>query len=540
MKHILNPKQLQLTQIHIHNTNNNKTNVNVFNKTTPNLGGKFRLELNKLEKLASHNHNCNRNSSNNNKHTNDEYENKFYESNFKSCESSMNVYTQHVPYIKNKEMLLFEKYIYDDKYEPDRTHKHSMHKIKPIKHKASTLYKTTIFRNNHFINVHPTNTTTTTNMHFMNKTETNYYQHNKPFKNHFYEELAQKKQLQRIRHQLWNPSDTLYKELSLKRNEVYHNYFSPDNKNVYSRNGNTNNNNNNNNAVVKKYESSWLINRKFKDEVPMIYPLTLRNNNTFYSKSQETRHDKISHELYKIQYLLNLEEDVNKQNEIVIEYMKERNIDVQYINETTINNFIEYIKGDFVIESDKTLKDNIMKAMFKLNKANTFVTEKHIKTNQTRNVNVSVNNVSSGNASIKQKVPLSSRLEMQTNLSSNKPPKTDGVIVNELFNELEKIKEESREKIQKNLTFSNGDVNRRCLTEDIEQRNVKGKINNKKNKSDLNSIIQRLYYNNIEKNPSFYLNVFKKKGKLLEYIMLERTKNKIKYDKFRSKFNNVV
>ena len=91
------------------------------------------------------------------------------------------------------------------------------------------VYKTTIFRNNHFINEHPT-TTTTNNMHLMNKTETNYYQHTKPFKNHFYEELAQKKQLQQIRHQLWNPSDTLYKELSLKRNEVYHNYFSHENK----------------------------------------------------------------------------------------------------------------------------------------------------------------------------------------------------------------------------------------------------------------------------------------------------------------------
>ena len=537
MKHIVNHKQLQLTNIHNSNNKQNEHNhhhkTHLFNKTTPNLGGKFRLELNKLEKLALHNHN---------KHiqdTTNEYENKFYESNFKSCESSMNVYTQHIPYIKNKEMLLFEKYIYDDKYEPDRTHKHNMHKIKPIKHKASTLYKTTIFRNNHFINDQRNS-----NINLMNKTAIHYHTHNKTFKNHFYEELEKKKQLQQLHHQLWNPSDTLYKELSLKRNEVYHNYFSPE----HGHNGYTNTvytHNNANNANVRKYESSWLINRKFKDEVPMIFPLTLRNDNTFHSKSQETRHDKISHELYKIQYLLNLEEDVHKQNEIVIEYMKERNIDLQYINETTVNNFIEYIKGDFVIESDKTLKDNIMKGMFKLNKPNTFVTEKRIKLNPVRNVN---NNVNNTNALIKHKVPLSSRLEMQTNLSSNKPPKTDGVIVNELYNELEKIKEESREKIQKNLTFNNnnnnnGDVNRRCVTEELEQRNVndnmKGKMN-KKIKSDLNSIIQRLYYNNIEKNPSFYLNVFKKKGKLLEYIMLERTKNKIKYDKFRSKFNNVV
>ena len=26
----------------------------------------------------------------------------------------MNIYTQNIPYIKNKEMLLFEKYIYDE------------------------------------------------------------------------------------------------------------------------------------------------------------------------------------------------------------------------------------------------------------------------------------------------------------------------------------------------------------------------------------------------------------------------------------------
>ena len=535
MRRIVNHKQLQLTSIHSNNiTKQNEHKQHgayLFNKTTPNLGGKFRLELNKLEKLALQKQPKDK------KENTNEHENKFYESNFKSCESSMNIYTQNIPYIKNKEMLLFEKYIYDDKYEPDRTHKYNMHKIKPTPHKASTLYKTTIFRNNHFVNDQH-------NINLMNKTAmpSSVHNNNKPFKNHFYEELEQNKHLQQVHHQLWNPSDTLYKELSLKRNEVYHNYFSPEqhkynssfpNKTVYTHG-------NNNNTIVKKYESSWLINRKFKDEVPVIFPLTLRDDHTFTSKSQETRHDKISHELYKVQYLLNLEEDAHKQNEIVIEYMKERNIDTQYINATTVSNFIEYLKGDFVIESDKTLKDNIMKAMFKLNQPTTFVTEKRVKLNPIRNPNVT-----NGNELIRSKVaPISSRLEIQTNLSSNKPPKTDGVIVRELFNELETIKEESREKIQKNLTFSN----KRCLTEESVQRStntkasddccVRRKVN--KIKSGLNSIIQRLYYNNIEKNPSFYLNVFKKKGKLLEYIMLERTKNKIKYDQFRSKFNNIA
>jgi hypothetical protein len=61
-----------------------------------------------------------------------------------------------------------------------------------------------------------------------------------------------------------------------------------------------------------------------------------------------------------------------------------------------------------------------------------------------------------------------------------------------------------------------------------------------KPKSNLNSIVQRLYYSNIEKNPNFYLNIYKKKRKLLEHIMLERTKNKIHYDTFTSQYKHII
>ena len=61
--------------------------------------------------------------------------------------------------------------------------------------------------------------------------------------------------------------------------------------------------------------------------------------------------------------------------------------------------------------------------------------------------------------------------------------------------------------------------------------------NTKPIKKDLNAINRRLYYSKMEKLDNFDINIYKKKSKLTEYVMLELTKNKIAVNKIKSKFD---
>ena len=82
-------------------------------KIIPNFSFKALHEImkkNKLKKSASYNNNI----------TIDK-EKMNFESNFKNLRNDSNIYTSNVNYIKNKKMLILDKYIYDNnKYKPDR------------------------------------------------------------------------------------------------------------------------------------------------------------------------------------------------------------------------------------------------------------------------------------------------------------------------------------------------------------------------------------------------------------------------------------
>lgn len=467
--------------------------------------------------------------------------------------------------IQNKQMMILPTFNHNDSSHKIRSKRiknkqYDIPKIIPIKHKTSTLYKTTIFRGGQFVN----------NAKPKVKESELLDKHPQPrikrkFKNYFYEELAKKRSLKKQQHQLYKPSNTLYKELTDKCNETYRNYFTSDiTSNSSDKMGFNFQKGNNKEQIVKKYESSWLINRKFKDKIPLIFPIRLRDNNLFSSKSEETRHDKMNDELLKIKYLLELESNSKKRKEIIVEYLKERNIEPEHITETSVQNFINFIQSDFRIDIHKTLKENIITGMINGNVEYkpTFVTEKGIR-NVHRKIQSLITNKKSKDIEIKiNKEPLDTCLEAQTNLTWNKPHKTDKIILNELHNELEQIKEESRLNKEIACRFNKGVKchNRHFPTQDNfyakpiadlrlgyesfdefdDYNEAFAVTETPKPKSDLNAIVQRLYYSNIEKHPNFYLNIYKKKGKLLEYIMLERTKNKINYEQFKSQYNNIV
>ena len=490
-----------------------------------------------------------------------------YDNMYVSCDPSINNYTKNAKYIKNKQMIMIPKCIcemYRYNYY-QMMNQFNIQQFLPIKHKKSTLYKTTIFRNHHLVKDKPKKETTDKVNVSQPKPK------KKKYKNYFYEELANQRNLKKMQRKLNKPSESLYKDLTEKCNETYKNYFT-------NESSNTNNNNKtssqcNKDQITKTYESSWLINRKVKDEIPLVFPVILRDNNLFSSKSEETRHDKVNDDLLKIKYLISLEHDPKQIREIVIEYLKERNISAEYITEQSIQNFLSFINSDFHVDIHKSLKDNIITGITSAehtnnnnnNKTNnTFVTQRKVKLLPTKkHLIAKQNTLNEKETTIKiNREPLDTCLEAQTNLTWNKPVKTDNMIINELNNELEQIKEESklnkqlacrsrRYKYQQHkqfntedcsvfekpvadlrLGFDNGDDD--CYEDNYVETEPS------KPKSNLNSIVQRLYYSNIEKNPNFYLNIYKKKRKLLEHIMLERTKNKIHYDTFTSQYKHII
>lgn len=77
------------------------------------------------------------------------------ESNFMKLKKESNIYTANADYIKNKKMLLYDKYDFDNNiYRPDRIGKFDMSKFIPNKEKKKIgfIYKTTNFRCGHNFN----------------------------------------------------------------------------------------------------------------------------------------------------------------------------------------------------------------------------------------------------------------------------------------------------------------------------------------------------------------------------------------------------
>ena len=84
--------------------------------------------------------------------------NKKMESNFMQLGKEANIYTANAAYIKNKKMLIFDKYKYDNnEFKPDRAKLFDMTRIPNFPNKNSFIYKTTKFRAGHFIDNNMTN-----------------------------------------------------------------------------------------------------------------------------------------------------------------------------------------------------------------------------------------------------------------------------------------------------------------------------------------------------------------------------------------------
>ena len=160
------------------------------------------------------------------------------ESNFIKLSKDANVYTANANYITNMKLLLFDKYIFENnKYKPNRAKLFDMTVIPHSKSKNNTVYKTTKFRGGRMFFYDYNKKTTTeddkrskSNKFIINinkkplylqelekyelKTQYDFYEKNK-VKNYVDYTYQSRK-----RHP---PSNSLYKELVAKKNEIYDN-----------------------------------------------------------------------------------------------------------------------------------------------------------------------------------------------------------------------------------------------------------------------------------------------------------------------------
>lgn len=466
----------------------------------------------------------------------------YLESNFKQCDASANRYTQNVPYIQNKEMTLFEKFNYENNnYQPDRPKIHIMDKFTPIKAKNSILYKTTFFRANQYVknakekidNINENNIKTDISR-------------NKQYKNYFYEELAKEKEKKKQVNK-YEPSNSLYKELTLKKNEIYVKYFG-DNKNITTTSfTNPALSTQGYKSLIPGHEASWLYTKNKIGDIPLIFPVPVTNIHKYNSLSEEARYAKICGDLLKLKHLITIDKDTN-QYDYVIEFLRQKGIKRDYVSQENLDNFISFLKSDFSVDKDKSYKETIIHALLtgdsSNSKKNTINWQYSTEVNNNKNINNKKELIKEENT--EYSIPL----ENQKLLSKIVVPKDKEELIKDLQTELNLIKEEtkiqefgySRTSYDKKKKESiEDDTNEWNImlgkTEDEKELpNLKANLINKEKKKSLKEITRRLYYSNVEKTANFDMKIYRKKNKLTEYFILELTKNRLNFDKLKSKY----
>ena len=229
------------------------------------------------------------------------------ESNFMKLGKEANMYTANANYIKNKKVLLFDKFNYDNnEYKPDRAKLFDITRMPKMPKKNSFIYKTTKFRAGHLINVKNNSTYDFgKNLGFHNFSLLDINMKNESIKQNILNNSDFGKTLiyrnysnidtpysyldntfQKSKR--YHPSDTFYKELMSKKNDTYEQYFknAEIDKDKEEKEKEINNGekpeinidiNNNNNEYTDKETYSFLqpyyknIKNKIKHQVKKLY-----------------------------------------------------------------------------------------------------------------------------------------------------------------------------------------------------------------------------------------------------------------------------
>ena len=528
---------------------------------------KNRKPLYRAQSNLSHNNNSSEQTLSNN-----------MESNFIRISREANIYTSNAKYIKNKKMLLFDKFNYDNNiYKPDRAKLFDMTRIPIIPNKNSFIYKTTNFRAGHLIKKNSSSSVYEpifNNSSFLDSNkDMNKNNKSLQFRNlssninspySFVDNSFQSSKRYR-------PSNTLYKELMEKKNQTIENYFKKNKEKEKEKNNEDDNEDdmldktllitlyNNISDGSKKISvndlkkvfykqiinnkdhsknHSLLLSRKKNDwGQPLSFPKIFSSNIVFENNSQKERYEKMSEIFLNLKQLMEEYKKTGKLNDLdlLYEFCLSKKIDKKYLSVKNLNNFYTFLEEPlFPIDLNKSLRDNILLALqFDKNKMKQKkiiakkifskispreIIEKRYKSiseEKNRNKNIGI-------------LPLMVDLERQSKINRReKLVMTDRVkIKNELKKELDQIKNEV--------------LNKQKIIHDIqnEKRKIKNdKINyNNYCNEKLYLSNERLYYTWYKNKNSFDLRNFIKKSKLTELYYYNRTKEQLIQEDLEHKY----
>ena len=522
-------------------------------------------------------------------------ENKELESNFIKLSKEANIYTSNAGYIKNKKLLLFDKYDFENNnYRPNKASLFDMTEIPKSKNIiCNTLYKTTKFRGGKMFffdnknrpkildNIirEDINIKSKKPLYLIDIEKSKDKMHEKNLKK---EELTKYVDNSFQKHKRHPPSNSLYKELMNKKNEIYDNY-------MYKIGmGDINNTEQNfhpritfpagiyekekmkKNKSGNLYGFTGLLSKKKNDGIiPITYPLICSNMLVCDSMSERVRYENIMETFTKLKSLIENDKNLGKLNEkqYIIDFISNKNIEKDNITEKNLENFQNFLECERIpIDINKTLKENIIMAL-------NYQNEENVISNPDKNENEKGNNkqkiiIKEKKPSIiKQKFilkdinifnnnkPLAYDIPRQKKLLCNENYKSAYDLRDSLKKELEIIENEVENKqnkinkieeklnllpfeseyfykhnlqTKKNKKEPNKDLRLISIKEfnkmNMEQINNNRKINNKYNLYDFN---ERLYYTWYKHKNIGDIQNYKKQTKLTEYIIYNRTHEKI-------------
>ena len=524
-------------------------------------------------------------------------ENKVLESNFIKLSKDANIYTSNATYITNKKMLLFDKYDFENnKYKPNRAKLFDMTAIPKSKNQiGNTLYKTTKFRGGKmffFDNKTAPKILDEISDNDLNNKKPLYLRDLQRHETKMAEKMNEKQKIIKYvdnsfqKHKRYPPSNSLYKELMNKKNEIYDNFMQrlesgQDNIAPYIPSPiSFPTGINDEEEKIKKVKNenlngySVLFSKKKNDgKIPITFPLICSNMIDCDSISQRARYENIMEAFIKLKSMIENDKNQGKFNErqYIIEFVSNKNIDKENLTEENLGNFSNFLNRKILpIDTNKTLKENILIALNyngeELDESNNNNLNNNTNTEQKLSPNdkkpsFNKNQIILTETNVFNKKPLEYDIPRQKKLLSEENFKNDYQLKNSLEKELEIIEDElenKQDKINKveanlNLLPFESDYyykhylslkkNKKEVKKDLrlisqkefnrvnmEKNEGKRKVNNKYNLYNFN---ERLYYTWYKNNNIGDIKNYKKKTKLTEYIIYNRTKERILDEKLK-------
>ena len=495
--------------------------------------------------------------------------NKKMESNFMQLGKEANIYTANAAYIKNKKMLIFDKYKYDNnEFKPDRAKLFDMTRIPNFPNKNSFIYKTTKFRAGHFIDNNMTNSSAG-----INSLYTTFFESKRNKEKANIDNCMKTKnissQITKLKHTPKSPlrrtpSHTLYNQLIPNKKSTYEEIFKnilsnqdiakdglsnedlddeDENKlkentvlNAFYKTSDSRIRTNNiyyrqiNSDKIKAGYYPLLSKKKNKWGQPFWFPKIYSCNIIYDNLSQKERYEKITESFYNLKIRIqNFKGNYRTLNELdlIYEYCSNNRVEQQYLTVENLNNFYNFLNQKRIpVDTSKSLKENIILALH---------FEEGDNAEEIQDFSEKKNYPKKGTANSKNKIT-KSKTELNIDMRNVHLYNDSFFITNKIT-----LKDEAKKELDnvKKEVDNKQKMVQNCQDE-IEQK-MKGlggvkKISNLKNYQKLFDYNNRLYYTWYRKNHSNNIDEFIKKLKLTELIYYSRVMEGVKKRKLVNNF----